>query len=149
MVAEMPTIFNNTSVSNCYSPDTFTYTDSTFSTAYYKDVEPRDKNGNLIVKMEKIEMANKRRIVAVFIIDGDENLPLDKAIIHEGEEKLTDATDQELFFEVNINELLTAHNAERQKIINKKESVKKEKDVYLEPIRIRDLKMVVNTILEF
>ena len=49
-------------------------------------------------------MANpSRRIVKVIIIDPDDRVPLEKCILFSGDEKLTDLTDQELFFEVPIN----------------------------------------------
>jgi hypothetical protein len=89
------------------------------------------------------------RIVKVFIADPTEALPLDKRVIYKGEEKLTDLTDQELFFEVNVGELLKAHNELRAKTVDKKASDKAAREVLLEPIRIRDLKMVVVTVASF
>lgn len=87
-----------------------------------------------------------RRIVQVFIADTDENVPLDKSMLFSGEQKLTDLTDQELFFEVDIKTLLDKHNAERVKLVDK--SVK-ERTEHLEPARIRDLKMTVVVIAAF
>lgn len=87
-----------------------------------------------------------RRIVKVFIADTDENVPMEQSIIYTGPEKLTDATDQELFFEVDIAGLLKTHNEKRVQIVNK--SIK-ERTEHLEPARIRDLKMVVVTIATF
>lgn len=91
----------------------------------------------------------KRRIIKVFVVDTDNALPLDKAMLYEGEQKFTDLTDQELFFEINIQPLLQKHNDVRAKVLDKKASEKSGKDIYLEPIRIRDLKMVVATMAEF
>lgn len=87
-----------------------------------------------------------RRIVQVFIADADENMPLDKCLVYQGEQKLTDATDEELFFEIDIKTLLDTHNAERVKLVNKKV---RERTEYLEPARIRDLKMTVVTVAQF
>lgn len=87
-----------------------------------------------------------RRIVQVFIADTDENVPLDKSVLYTGTQKLTDATDQELFFEVPIKEILDKHNAYRATLVNKKV---KERTEYLEPVRIRDLKMVVVEVAKF
>lgn len=87
-----------------------------------------------------------RRLVQVFIADPDENVPLDQSMLYRGEQKLTDATDQELFFEIDIKSAIDKHNAERIKIINKKV---KERTEYLEPAKIRDLKMVVVTVANF
>lgn len=87
-----------------------------------------------------------RRLVQVFIADPDENIPLDQCLIYSGEQKLTDATDQELFFEINMRDLLEKHNENRVKLINKKV---KERTEYLEPVKIRELEMVVMTIVQF
>src|SRR5262249_38247061 len=59
-----------------------------------------------------------RRLVQVFIADPNENVPLDKALLYSGTQKLTDLTDQELFFEIDIKSILEAHNAERVKIVD-------------------------------
>ena len=84
-----------------------------------------------------------RRIVQVFVADPNENLSLEDCLLFKGEEKLTDATDQELFFELDIKELLEKHNINRIKIIDKKV---KDRTEYLEPAKVRDLKMVVVTV---
>ena len=84
-----------------------------------------------------------RRIVQVFVADPNDNLSLDDCLLFKGEEKLTDATDQELFFELDIKEMLEAHNAKRIKIIDKKV---KDRTEYLEAAKVRDLKMVVVTV---
>lgn len=87
-----------------------------------------------------------RRVVKVIVADPNEHMPLDKCVLFTGEEKLTDLTDQELFFEISIAELLTKHNAERVKTIDKTQSAKFGRDIFLEPAKIRDLKMVVVTV---
>lgn len=87
-----------------------------------------------------------RRLVQVMIADIDDNIPLDMMLLYKGEPKLTDGTDQELFFEVDINTVLAEHNANRVGIADK---AVKERIVYLEPARIRDLKMVVVTLATF
>lgn len=89
---------------------------------------------------------SKRRLVQVFIADPDENVALDKSLIYEGERKLTDLENNELFHEIPIMELLKAHNEYRQTVVNKKV---KERTEYLEPIRIRDLRMVVVELATF
>lgn len=95
---------------------------------------------------EKTMAANTRRLVKVVIVDPNDNIPLDKCLLYNGEEKLTDATDQELFFEIDIKDLLAKHNEERVKLVDKKV---KERTEYLEPAKIRDLKMVVVNIATF
>jgi hypothetical protein len=99
------------------------------------------------IKAEKA-MASAR-IVKVFIADPNENIPLDKRVIYSGQEQLTDLTDQELFFDVPISELLSKHNELRKTTLDKKQSDKFGRDVFLEPARIRDLKMVVVSVAEF
>lgn len=97
------------------------------------------------LQQENKHMAT-RRLVQVFIADPDENVPLEQSMLYQGEQKLTDATDQELFFEIDIKTAIDKHNLERIKIINKKV---KERTEYLEPAKIRDLKMVVVTVANF
>lgn len=99
------------------------------------------------VQQEEKEMANPTtRLVQVFIADPDENVPLDKRILYKGDQKVTDLTDQELFFDIGIGPILETHNKLRATLINKKI---KERTEYLEPARIRDLKMVVVSIASF
>lgn len=90
--------------------------------------------------------APTRRLVQIFIADPDENVSLNQCLLHSGEQQLTDLTDQELFFEVDIRALLESHNAKRAKLVNK---AVKERVEYLEPARVRDLKMTVVTIAQF
>jgi len=87
-----------------------------------------------------------RRIVQVYIADPCEDVPLKDAILYTGEQKMTDLTDQELFFEIDIKGVLEAHNAKRTKLVNKKV---KDRTEYLEPAKVRDLKMVVVTVAGF
>lgn len=87
-----------------------------------------------------------RRLVQIFIADPNENVPVDQCLLYTGEQKLTDATDQELFFEIDIKSILEKHNAARVKIVDKKV---KERTEYLEAVKIRDLKMVVVTVAGF
>lgn len=96
-------------------------------------------------------MANQpqRRIVQVFIADPNENVPLDQSVLFTGSQKLTDLTDSELYFEVPINDLLKKHNEQRVKWTDKEASKRAGKDVFLDPVRIRELKMVVVTIAQF
>lgn len=95
---------------------------------------------------EKVPMAAKRRFVQVFVVDPNELIPLEQSVIYKGEPKLTDATDQELFFELDMKNLLERHNELRVKVVDKKV---KDRTEYLEPAKIRDLKMVVVNIAEF
>lgn len=95
-------------------------------------------------------MANAtRRIVQVFIADPNENVPLDQSVLYKVDQKLTDATDAELYFEIPIKELLDKHNANRVKILDKDATRKAGKDVFLDVVKIRDLKMVVVNVAQF
>ncbi len=87
-----------------------------------------------------------RRLVQVIIVDPNDNIPLDQCLLYNGSPKLTDATDQELFYEIEIKDLLAKHNETRIKVVDKKV---KERTEHLEPAKIRDLKMVVVTIASF
>lgn len=98
-------------------------------------------------EIKETKMADpKRRLIKVIIVDPDDKVPLDKCLLYSGSEKLTDLTDQELFFEIEIKDVLHDHNEVRKKIINK--SVK-ERTEFLEPIKVRDLRMVVVTVAQF
>ncbi len=107
-----------------------------------REYEQRHKPNREIKQMT----ATPRRLVQVFMLDPDENVPLDQALLYQSEQKLTDATDQELFYEIDIKTVLEKHNALRATLINK--SVK-ERTEQLEPARIRDLRMTVVTIASF
>lgn len=100
-------------------------------------------------KTKEIEIMSTARIVKVFIADSNDNLPLAKRVLFTGEEQLTDLTDQELFFDVPITTLLADHNKVRAATVDKKQAEKFGRDIYLEPVRIRDLKMQVVQIAAF
>lgn len=93
--------------------------------------------------------SSQKRVVKVFVADPDEKVPADKSLLYEGKEHVTDLTDQELFFEVDIKPLLEKHNAERTKMVDKPSSQKFGKEVYLEPAKIRDLRMTVVVVAQF
>lgn len=92
---------------------------------------------------------NQMRVVKVYIADDDDNIKLEQRLLYTGDEKLTDFTDQELFFEVPINDILKKHNDVRAKTVDKKASDKFGREIFLEPVRIRDLKMVVVEVAVF
>jgi hypothetical protein len=94
-------------------------------------------------------MATQRRIVKVLIADINENVPMTEAVLHKGEEKFTDATDQELFLETPVKELLDAHNKKRVTWLDRDASKRAGKDIFLDAVKIRDLRMVVVTIAAF
>lgn len=84
------------------------------------------------------------RIVQIYIADTYDSIPLDKRLIYEGKSFFTDLTDQELFFALDVNGILTAHNEYRVTVRDKKI---KDRVEMLEPARVRDLKMVVVTVV--
>lgn len=96
--------------------------------------------------VEETDVPTSFRLVQVYIADPDDRIPLEKRLLYKGEPKLTDLTDQELFFEVEIKNLLDGHNAERVKIRDK---AVKDREEFLEPVKIRDLKMVVVSLVAF
>lgn len=100
----------------------------------------------VFIAPKKESVMSDRRYVRVLVVDPNENIPLDQCMLYAGEEKLTDLTDEELFFELEIKTLLAAHNAKRVKVIDKKV---KERTEHLEPAKVRDLKMVVVTVAKF
>lgn len=102
-------------------------------------------NTTTTTSTEDTEMTD-RRLVRVLVVDTEENLPVEDALLYDSKEIFTDKTDQELYFDVPMQELLKAHNDKRIKVLDK--SVKERKE-YLEPARIRDLDMVVIAIAEF
>ncbi|MGZ3235772.1 MAG: hypothetical protein ACXU8A_00180 [Burkholderiaceae bacterium] len=113
---------------------------SALNNVFHQQLKQTDK--------KEITMATAR-IVKVFIADNNDNLPLEKRVMYSGEEKLTDLTDQELFFELPISDLLAKQNELRKTVVDKVQSEKFGRDIFLEPARIRDLKMVVVTVASF
>ncbi len=95
-------------------------------------------------------MANtQRRIVQVFIADPNDNVPLEHSVLFKGDQKLTDLTDTELFFEVPMSDILKSHNDKRIKFLDKEATKRSGKDVTLDPVKIRELKMVVVNVAQF
>lgn len=97
---------------------------------------------------KKMAETYKYRIVQVFIVDTNSSLPADKAILYRGEQRFTDATDQELFFELDIKGMLEKHNEMRVTYKDKKLS-KADHEVKLEPARVRDLTMNIVDVVRF
>lgn len=101
---------------------------------------------NKVPKPKKETTMQARRLVQVYIADPDENVPLEKSLLYSGTQKLTDLTDQELFFDIDMRTILEAHNAYRITVVNRKV---KERVENLEPVKIRDLRMVVVDVATF
>lgn len=89
---------------------------------------------------------SERRLVRVVMVDPNDDVPTEIALLYDSKEVFTDKTDQELYFDIPVADLLESHNDKRTKIVDKKV---KERTEYLEPARIRDLKMLVITLAKF
>lgn len=87
-----------------------------------------------------------RRLVQVYIADGNLNVPIEKALIYSSDQKFTDLTDPELFYELDLKDILTKHNEYRVTVRDK--SVK-ERIELLEPAKVRDLRMTVVVVAAF
>lgn len=158
MTGDIPTIMTSAYASNCVSvlddvgwgaalipPNPFMQSASPKSVLQSSTLEMYRQ----IADAKKDQTIMPMRIVKVFIADPNENLPLDDRLLFKGDEKLTDATNQELFFEVPMAELLAKHNALRITTLDKAASSKAGRDVLLEPVKIRDLKMTIVDVAMF
>lgn len=103
-------------------------------------------------KKEKGEqkVSQQRRIVQIYIVDPDERVPLKHALLYsDSKPHFTDLTDQELYFELDMKDILEKHNEKRVGILNKKASEQSGKDIFLDPVKLRDLKMAVVNVATF
>lgn len=152
---ETPQISKTVYTNNTYGSDSFTGLIASHGEPWKENPQEqflRAKFNSMENKpREKIEMPklNERRIIQVFIVDPDDKVPLESAILYEGDQQLTDLTDEELFFEVPIKNMLEKHNEMRLATLDKKATNKIGKDIFLEPARIRDLRMTVVDIAVF
>lgn len=150
---ELPTMLKSTYASSTVDP----MAALGFAERLDRRIQPAPQNiaqaigaglANQLLAQEQ-QNVSTARIVKVFIADPNDNLPLDKRILYKGEEMLTDLTDQELFYEVPISEMLAKHNEYRKSVVDKKQAEKFGRDIFLEPARIRDLRMVVVDVAKF
>lgn len=99
-------------------------------------------------QLQQVRIKMATRLVRVFLADPNESLPLNKRVLFRGDEEWTELTDQELFFQLPVKELLDTHNTARitfdDKTTKSRAVVEK-----LEPARVRDLTMTVVTIVQF
>lgn len=131
---------NDTSLTALSNPDL-----SQYATTW---THPNQLDISTTISNQETPMSN-RRIVQVFIVDPNENIPLEKSLLHQSEEPfLTDLTDQELFFEIDIKGILEKHNEYRVTVTDKDES-SRDNQIKLEKAKIRDLKMVVTQVAQF
>lgn len=99
-----------------------------------------------INKPKEADMSEKRRLVRVLMVDPNDDVPVESALLYDSKEVFTDKTDQELYFDIPVVDILKAHNEKRTKLVNK---AVKDRTEYLEPARIRDLKMLVIALATF
>jgi hypothetical protein len=104
---------------------------------------------SLAMEEAKKPMQIDTRLVKVFIVDPTESLELNDRLLYKSDEFLTDRTDQELFFEIGIKDILDRHNEKRIKTRDKMVKSHDGSITYLEPTRVRDLKMQVVTLAGF
>lgn len=155
MMTELPSISTTGTTSSSY---TWSNTGATFVSDVAQD-KPRRilQTSDYLkttpvetIKESKTEPMSNRRIVQVYIADPDEDVPLEKALLYQDEKPhITDLTDQELFFDIDIKSILEKHNAFRITLIDKEASEGKNNDVKLEKAKIRDLKMTVVVVAQF
>lgn len=107
------------------------------------------KNPELKRKDAMTEKKDQTRVVRVFVADPDVRIPVDRRLLSSTDEKVTEGTDQELFYELDIKPLLEKHNEYRVTVLDKAASNKFGRDVFLEPIKIRDLVMTVVCVAAF
>lgn len=158
MVQELPTMNTTSYTSNTYTGDIpqLTSDDSrwadtqilTATRATPRKTFSHDLHGAEQHK-EKVMAKTTRRYVQIFIVDPDTRMPLNRSALYEGESFLTDLTDQELFYELEIKTILAEYNAYRVTVLDKKASDKFGRDVLLEEVKIRDLSMTVVEIATF
>lgn len=95
----------------------------------------------LAVDTMEIQTMSLRRIVDIYIVDTNESVPLESAILYNSEGIFTEQTDQELYLSLDVMGLLTIHN-EKRVTFEDKDSLKP--NAKLPPARISDLNMVVS-----
>lgn len=99
-------------------------------------------------KAPQAKDTHMNRIVQIYIADTYDSIPLDKRLLYEGKPFFTDLTDQELFFTLDVNGILKKHNEYRVTVLDKRMLGRPDlAGTKLEPARVRDLKMVVVTVV--
>ena len=148
---DLPTFVGSSYTSSAYNPLNLAVGNSvTFGNAspvgvwVDEDFAIKKLRSKLNENEETVTMSG-RRVVQVIVADPNENVPLKDCLLYEGKVHLTDLTDQELYFELDIKNMLAKHNEKRVKFVDKKV---KDRVEYLEPAKVRDLKMIVVTVAQ-
>ncbi len=96
------------------------------------------------------DMEGTLRKVKIFIVDEDENVPLKDRILFETKEIVTDLSDDDLLYEnVDFKAILKGHNDERAKLLDEEKSEKRDKDIFLKPIKKSDLTIKIQNLVVF
>ena len=94
------------------------------------------------------EAVSKRRLVIVLIVDPDERVPVEKSVLYRSDIFLTDETNEEIYFGLNMAQMLKDHNEKRADIEDEDKSTV-EKPRFLKPARISDLSWTVVELATF
>lgn len=143
MFADVPTITSTSNTVFAYDSTTlFAPQQASITTTGDLRVGGNISAMNAVTFNNILQGANRvsRRLVKVMIVDPNESVPIEDCVLYMGDEKITEATDQELFFELDVKEMIENHNVKRVTFRDKRI---KDKEVFLDPIKIRDLKMLV------
>ncbi len=92
--------------------------------------------GMKITTLYASDKDTEKRYVSIWIIDQDENVPLDKSVLYEKAMVFTDKTPDELRAGIPLLSLLEKHNKVREGLKNKE-------DKPLKKIRLRDLQVII------
>lgn len=90
----------------------------------------------------------RARLVKVYIADTNTNIPIEKSLLYRGDEVFTDLSDQDLFYDIDIKNILAQHNSYRTTVVNEAKSSATEK-VFLKPAKVSELSMVITVLASF
>jgi hypothetical protein len=91
-------------------------------------------------------LVRHRRIAQLFVCDADPRVPLELCMVYSGLAKITEATDEELVGEINLDSLLQTYNVKRIKV---PDYTITDHASYLGEIKREELKIVVHTLAAF
>lgn len=145
-ITEMPDV-----ITGYYCDSSLATMDTTEATTDVSMVLYDDLTTSEFTSLSSFDLAKYegKRYVQVFIVDPDDNVPIEQSVLYKSEPFFTDKTNRELWFDVEVKEILERHNKLRKSLIDKKASRKYGKDIHLEEARIKDLKMIVIEIVGF
>ena len=102
----------------------------------------------MIIRPSAPEMP--RRMVDIYIVDPDLNLPKEHALLFDAKSVLTDETDLELIQHLDTDKMLKDHNDLRANTVDREATRLSEKVVYLRSdLGMKDLRVVITTLARF